>query len=216
VILHDQHAHRILTELESDGCASQRSLSKEVGIALGLTNLLVRKLVNKGLVRVIHLQPNRVRYLLTPAGIAEKARLSRQVLQNNIRFYAEARDRIAERFARLSAELSVRASVAWPIEPGLAGAGARPDKRVVFYGGGEVAEIGYICLHRTDLRLVGLVDDEVRQFFGVTVYPSEQLRRDRVAGTPYESVIVMSFGDFDEIRRTLEAQQIPAGRITWL
>jgi len=103
VISHDQHAHRILTELESDGRASQRSLSRNLGIALGLTNLLVRKLVRKGWVRVIHLKPNRVRYLLTPAGIAEKARMSRQVLQNNVRFYAEARDRIAERFAQLSA-----------------------------------------------------------------------------------------------------------------
>jgi DNA-binding MarR family transcriptional regulator len=216
VILHDQHAHRILTELESDGRASQRSLSREVGIALGLTNLLVRKLVSKGWVRVIHVRPNRVRYLLTPAGIAEKVRLSRQALQNNVRFYAEARDRIAERFAQLSAELAVQASVAWPIETGFAGAGAAPNKRVVFYGGGEVAEIGYICLHRTDLRLVGLVDDAATQFFGVPVYPREQLRMDGVAGTPYESVIVMSFGDLDEIRRTLKGQKIPAERITWL
>jgi len=36
-------------------------------------------------------------------GRAKKARMSRQVLQNNVRFYAEARDRIAERFAQLSA-----------------------------------------------------------------------------------------------------------------
>ena len=36
-------------------------------------------------------------------GRAKKARVSRQVLQNNVRFYAETRDRIAERFAQLSA-----------------------------------------------------------------------------------------------------------------
>jgi len=220
VISHDQHAHRILTELESDGRASQRSLSRNLGIALGLTNLLVRNLVRKGWVRDIHIKPNRVRYLLTPAGIAEKARMSRQVLQNNVRFYAEARDRIAERFAQLSTQLSAQLSVhvpaQWPLEASDAGGGAEPDKRIVFYGGGEVAEIGYICLHSTDLRLVGLVDDHVKQFFGVPVYSRDQLRPEGVAGTPYERLVVMSFGEIDEIRTTLVALKIPADRIAWL
>ena len=220
MISHDQHAHRILTELESDGRASQRTLSRDLGIALGLTNLLVRKLVRKGWVRVIHIKPNRVRYLLTPAGIAEKVRMSRQVLQNNVRFYAEARDRIAERFAQLSVQLSAQLSVHVPAqrlrEGGDAGGGAGPDKRIVFYGGGEVAEIGYICLHSTDLRLVGLVDDHVKQFFGVPVYSRDQLRPGGVAGTPYERLVVMSFGEIDEIRTTLVALKIPADRIAWL
>jgi DNA-binding MarR family transcriptional regulator len=62
---------------ESDNRVSQRSLAKVLGIAIGLTSLIVKRLVRKGWVRVIHIKPNRVRYLITPAGIAEKTRMSR-------------------------------------------------------------------------------------------------------------------------------------------
>jgi DNA-binding MarR family transcriptional regulator len=51
---HEHHSRRILDAFESDHGVSQRSLAKELGIALGLTNLLVKRLVRKGWVRVIH------------------------------------------------------------------------------------------------------------------------------------------------------------------
>lgn len=205
---HDQHTHRLLTELEADSRASQRSLSRELGIALGLTNLLVRDLVHKGWVRVVRIKPNRVGYLLTSAGLAEKARMSRQALQNNVRFYAEARDRVAERFAQVSAQ--------WPRAAGEAGASATDGKRIVFYGAGEVAEIGSICLHKTDLHLVGVVDSHAKLFFGMPVHTHDQLQPDGLAGTPYEKVVVMSFDEIEEIRARLSVQQIPADRIVWL
>ena len=70
--------------------------------------------------------------------------------------------------------------------------------------------------YRTDLWLVGLVDDEAKPFFGVPVYPRNQLRSEGVAGTPFERVVVMSFGEIDDVRATLEEQNIPAERISWL
>ena len=39
----------ILERLESNGYLTQRDLSKEVGIALGLVNHLLKKMVTKGL-----------------------------------------------------------------------------------------------------------------------------------------------------------------------
>ena len=74
---HDHHTRRILTQIEAEDKISQRSLAKELGIALGLTNLLIRRIVKKGWVKVINVRPNRVRYLITPTGIAEKARITR-------------------------------------------------------------------------------------------------------------------------------------------
>lgn len=199
-------------ELESSDRASQRSLSRDLGIALGLTNLLVRNLVRRGWIRVTHIKPAGVRYLLTPAGIAEKARMSRKALQNNVRCYAEARDRIAERFGQISNHLQARTM----LEAGIDGPSARPDKRIVFYGAGEVAEIGYICLQRTDLRLVGVVDNEAKSFFGVPVYGRDQLGPESVADMPYERLVVMSFRDSDEIRGTLAALDVHAERTVWL
>jgi len=45
---HEVHLLRILDAVESESHVSQRSLSAELGIALGLTNLLVKRLVTKG------------------------------------------------------------------------------------------------------------------------------------------------------------------------
>jgi len=202
VTSHDQYTHRILTEIEADNRLSQRSLSRDMGIALGLINLLVRRLVHKGWVRIIRIKPNRVRYLLTPAGIAEKARMSRVALQNSIRFYVDARDRIRERFATLSREL-----------PGDGPAA----KRIVFYGSGEVAEVGYICLHGTDLQLVGVVDDQGREcFFDVPVYDPALLHATDINGSPFGRLVVMSFGETDKIRVQLEALTIPPDRVFWI
>lgn len=204
---HEQHTHRILSELEAGNGVSQRSLSRNLGIALGLTNLLIRRLVRKGWIRIIQIKPNRVRYLLTPAGIAEKARMSRAALQNSMRFYAEARDRIRDRFATLSA--------GWPVE-GHSG-DDQVGKRIVFYGSGEVAEIGCICLQGTDLQLVGVVDDQGRKrFFGAPVYDCARLRATEVDGQAFDRLVVMSFGEKKAINKRLQAAGFPLERVFWI
>ncbi len=180
---------------------SQRSLSQRVGIALGLTNLLVRRLVRKGWVRMIRVNPNRVAYLLTPAGLAAKARLSCAYFVHSTRFYAEARDRVLRSLERLSAE--------WPGPDGTA-------KEVVFFGAGEVAEIGFICLHETDLRLVAVVDEtRTKPFFGLPVCPPEQASAlARVATPPI--VLPMSFEPPDALEERLLRAGIPVDRVFWI
>ena len=198
VTSHDEYTHQILSQLENGDGVSQRTLSRSLGIALGLTNLLIRKLVHRGFIRIIHVKPNRVRYLLTPAGIAEKARMSREILEHNVRFYKQARDRIRQSFERLSAECA-----------GDPSSGA--EKRIVFYGAGEVAEIGYICLQGTDLHLVGVVDERAQEFFGVPVHPSGGLHGQRLDDQPFDRLVVMSFGDVHQTEVRLGASRLPAG-----
>lgn len=204
---HEQHTHRLLSELEADNGVSQRRLSVHLGIALGLTNMLIRSLVRKGWVQVKHVQPNQVRYLVTPAGIAQKARLTRVHLSNSVRFYAEARDRIRERFAILSS------TGPWN---GTSNGATTSDKPIVFYGAGEVAEIGYLCLQGTDLRLVGVIDDTIPRFFGVPVHPLAGLDPNALGGESYDVVVVMSFLGIEKIRRRLEKRGLPASRVFWI
>ena len=66
---YDRYSLRILDVVAADRAVTQRSLARDLGIALGLTNLLIKRLVRKGWMRVTHISPNRVRYLITPAGI---------------------------------------------------------------------------------------------------------------------------------------------------
>jgi len=202
-----RHVHRILTELDSGRRVTQRSLSRDLGVALGLTNLLIRRLVKKGWVRVSNIQSNRVRYYLTPAGLAEKARMSRDSLQNTIHLYTETRERIRASLERLSS--------AWTEHDGLA-AGS-DEKRIAFYGAGEVAEIGYVSLQQTDLTLVGVIDDRRDgMFFGLQIHRIDALDESGLAGEPFGCLVVMSVRGAEAIRARLDTSGFPRGRVFYL
>lgn len=49
---------------------SQREISNEVGISLGMVNLLLKKFLKVGIVKAEKLTGNKVKYILTPEGIA--------------------------------------------------------------------------------------------------------------------------------------------------
>jgi hypothetical protein len=199
----DHYTRRILTEVEAGNGVSQRSLARSVGIALGLTNLLLKRSIRAGWIRIIHVKPNRVKYLITPAGVAEKARMSSAYFAYATRFYGEARDRVRERFSLLSAT--------WPDDL------RAPDdaKRVLFYGRGEVAEIACVCLQETDLTLAGAVDPESRRhLFGAPVHAIDWLD-DQRRWTEFGVVALMSFRETDlaDARAHLTALQFPPNRI---
>jgi DNA-binding MarR family transcriptional regulator len=200
---HDTHIKRILEHLDTDRPVSQRSLSGELGIALGLTNLLVRRMMRQGWIRLVRVPPNRYRYFLTPAGIAQKARMSRAYLAHSVQFYAQTRDSIRKTFEA--------ASAGWELM-----FGAVP-KEVVFFSGGEIAEIGYVCLQDCDLRLKAVVDEtRTRPFFGMPVHPVRAISGLEVAGQRFEALVVMSFGDSALTEVVITQRGVPADRIIWL
>ena len=201
----DQHERQILEQLEARRTVTQRSLASELGIALGLTNLLMRRLVKKGWVRVKHVSPRRIRYLITPAGLAAKARLTRQYFLSSLTFYRDCREHMRGRLSQLSADLQARHG------------DATAGRDIVFYGAGEVAEIAFVCLQETNLRLLGLIDEgDSRPFFHLTVHPPSALAGVTLDGQPFSMLVVMPFQDEDKVRRTLAAQQVPLDSVFWL
>ena len=62
----------ILNYIEQSSDTTQRELSEQVGVSLGTINLLLKKMVKKGLIKIERLQPNSIKYFLTPSGIANK------------------------------------------------------------------------------------------------------------------------------------------------
>ncbi len=192
----DDYILRLLARVASGSVASQRDLARDLGVALGLTNLLLRRLALKGWIRIVRIKPNRVLYLITPAGILAKARMSREYFRRSVTFYAETRDRIRQSFEQLARE---------------------ENRRVVFFGAGEVAEVGYVCLGEAGLTLVAVVDDDrVRPFFGLPVRRVQELTASGVEGQAYDCVAVMSFAEPDPIRERLRSLGIPESRIRWL
>src|SRR5256712_8153017 len=95
----DQAAQRelkILTEISDGGDVTQRRLARSLGIALGLTNLYLKRLARKGYIKITTIPPNRLKYLVTPRGIKEKTRLTYEYMSFSLLLYRQTRDRLRE------------------------------------------------------------------------------------------------------------------------
>lgn len=194
-----EYDRKVLQAIASGGRVTQRSLSSDLGVALGLTNLLIRRLVGKGYVKVSKMGTRHVRYLMTPAGWEALASATRQSLENTVHLYTETREHIRSSLFQISARCT-----------------PDPDgrKRVIFYGAGDVAEIAYVSLQKTDLSLVGVVDDRrTGTFFSLPICPPEKLTEQSIDGTPYSHVVVTSLRHADAICARLAAQQVPEERV---
>lgn len=71
-----ENEYQILSHLQHSDTTTQRRISSNIGLSLGAVNLLIKKMVRKGLIKVEKLNARTVRYILTPKGLQEKARLT--------------------------------------------------------------------------------------------------------------------------------------------
>ena len=65
----------LVTALEEDQQVSQSKLAKRVGMSVGLVNILMKRAVKRGLIKIKQIPGRRYAYYLTPKGFAEKAKL---------------------------------------------------------------------------------------------------------------------------------------------
>tara|TARA_B110000008_G_C16726981_1_gene467108 strand:- start:262 stop:600 length:339 start_codon:yes stop_codon:yes gene_type:complete len=81
----------LLRKLELNPEYTQRELSKEMGVSLGKINYCLKKLTEKGWIKLTNFNrnPNKIRYiyLLTPKGIDQKARLTVAFLKIKLEEY---------------------------------------------------------------------------------------------------------------------------------
>jgi hypothetical protein len=149
----DVEAHRDLKLLEAvqqDAHVTQRGLASQLGIALGLANIYLRRLMRKGYVKVANIQPNRISYLITPSGIAEKARLTYEFMDYSLHLYREVRQHLREVLQECAAA----------------------GRNVAIYGRGEAAELAYLSLKESGLEPVAIFDAAgAEPFLGMPVRP---------------------------------------------
>src|ERR1700730_5647153 len=139
---------KLLEALEQDSRVTQRSLASKLGIALGLTNIYLKRLVRKGYIKCVNVQSNRISYLITARGIAEKARLTYEFMDYSLHLYGEVRQDLR--------------GVLQECAPG--------DPRVAICGRGEPAELAYLSLKECGLEPVAIFDIEGgREFLGIPV-----------------------------------------------
>jgi DNA-binding MarR family transcriptional regulator len=190
---------QILQAIASGERVTQRSLAGDLGVALGLTNLLIRRLAGKGYIKIAGMGTRHVRYFMTPAGWEALGRATRLSLENTIHLYTQTREQIRVSLDDLSQRCEVDCD---------------RKKRVVFYGAGDVAEIAYVSLQRTDLTLLGVVDDRrTGRFFDLTIAAPEQLTASTLDGVAYSRLIVTSVRYAEAIQARVAARGVPSERV---
>lgn len=163
----------ILTAIGEGRPLTQRDLSQRLGVALGLTNLYIKRLARQGLIKMTEFprKPGtrqRLQYVLTAKGFAEKTRLSYAYIVHSLDLYRRARETLRERLAHLS-------------DGGV--------KRVALYGTGEAAELAYLTLREFGVEPVGIFAREAGgQFLGFPVLPLSDL-----AGAEPDGVVLATF-----------------------
>ncbi|MBO6782915.1 MAG: winged helix-turn-helix transcriptional regulator [Alphaproteobacteria bacterium] len=126
----------ILNAVHQNERITQRTVAKDLGIALGLANAYLKRCAKKGLIKVSQAPANRYAYYLTPQGFAEKSRLTAEYLSDSFRFFRSARSQCSE---------------------ALRDAAQRGWTRIALYGASELAEVATLC-EASGAEIVAVVD----------------------------------------------------------
>lgn len=86
----------LLERIEHDPDVTQASLADHLGVAVGTVNWHIKRLVAKGYVKVKRAQRRKLRYIITPEGLAFRARLTVNYIETSMRLYRKTRLRVRE------------------------------------------------------------------------------------------------------------------------
>lgn len=185
---HGRRQLEILTAIDEGNPLTQRALARRLGVALGLTNLYLKRLIKKGYVKVSRLDRRRLRYLLTPRGMSEKSRLTYEHMAYWASLYRRARRTLRE-----------------GLTPFLTG----DMKRIALYGSGEPAELAYLTLREFGLEPVGVFAKSAGgSFLGYPVRDYRELAAEEIDG-----VILATFERPDGQVMELEALGLPREKL---
>ena len=185
----EQYTLEILTRIEENGRVTQPEIAKHLGISLGLTNSFIKRIARKGYIKLTTIPRDRVKYLLTPKGFAEKTNLTIKYLQYSLNFYRRAKDTLSKAYVQMQKD------------------GA---KKIVFCGIGEVAEIAYILLQQNHMKLSGVVDEGKagKKFMKQKVGSLEDLKK-----YDFDKILVTSFQSTEDVTNKIKGMGIDENRI---
>lgn len=147
----DNKELQILNEVELSPDITQRQLAKNAGIALGLTNALLRNLIKKGYLRSQQASWKRWVYFLTPEGISHKIRLTVNYIKQFLNHYSTVRAILREQIEVLN---------------------LHEESRVAIVGTGEFAELVFLGLKEIGINEIDVFGSELtgdRTFLGINV-----------------------------------------------
>ncbi len=176
----------VLAAIDRDSATSQRTISRELGVALGLANAYLKRCVKKGFIKVQQVPRRRYIYYLTPQGFAEKTRLTGEYLSASFTFFRRAREQMSELLAQCTGQ-------GW--------------SRVAFAGVSDLAEIGVLCARDQQVTIVAIIDPARagEQFLGFPVVASLE-----DCGGPVDVIVVTGLTAPETIARAAEGEIGPS------
>ena len=152
-------SYHILTSLLRDKSLSQRTLSSHMGVNVASVNFALKRLITKGFVKMIGVNPRRIKYIVTPNGLKEKSELAYKFFDRNFHFYKDVRNDIEERIQEVSNGKSTKVAIC---------------------GINKLSEITVLAIQNMELKLVGVFNgkDSKRgaKFLGHEVYELKNMK----------------------------------------
>jgi MarR family transcriptional regulator, temperature-dependent positive regulator of motility len=164
VAVRDEELHlwQVLVALEENSDRAQRSIAASTGMSLSKVNFCLKRLVDKGHVKLRNVarNPNKLGYLyvLTPEGMREKSRLTYHFVRRAAAEYNRVYSRVIDCLEHIA---------------------GKGSKAIVFYGTGDIAEVCYQALSNHGRLALAAVIDDARcgsQFHGTEVRSARWLR----------------------------------------
>ena len=86
----------LLEKIENDPDVNQSTLAAQLGVAVGTVNWHLKRLIAKGYVKVKRAERKKLHYIITPEGIALRARLAVDYVERSFSLYRKTRQRVRE------------------------------------------------------------------------------------------------------------------------
>ena len=182
----------ILHEVSTSEHVSQRYLSKKLGMTSGLVNLYIKRLAHKGYIKITGMNRRRLKYFLTPSGIAQKTRLTYEFAMISYKYLKNATDDIRKKLGEIE-----------EVDPTSA----------VVYGAGELADLCLLLIKEFNIQVVAVVDDHAdsKRFLGYPVVPHDLLQ-----SLEFDKMIIATVDTHGEVMSLINEVGIEEAKICWL
>ncbi|CAG0941948.1 hypothetical protein BROC_01663 [Candidatus Brocadiaceae bacterium] len=149
--------YNILQSIENGEHISQRQLSLQLGINVASINFALKKLTKRGLVKMLGVNPRRIRYILTPKGIAERTQIAYKFFDRNFHFYKAVKKDVENKIESIP---------------------FYGKNSVAIYGVTDLMEMAYLVIQDKELDLVAIIDNEKKiRIFGYHVIGIEEIKK---------------------------------------
>ncbi len=180
----------MLSEVDDAPDVTQRQLSNRVGIALGLTNVLLKNLVRRGYIKGSRARWKRRPYTLTPEGFSHRMSLMTNYVQSVLDHYQNVRQTLRDQLEPLA---------------------LNAESRIAICGTSQFAELVYLGLKEIGIEEIDFFENKAangRKFLGAPIGEMTTIQPGQ-----YDRVVIASFSSPDNLIKILKDQGVGSDQV---